>query len=324
LTNICINSFKEQFVNKLPRKPWCTNEKGQALLVRPKELAISYNYIQPNSPFYQNYFILDLDYEAAIVDILFERSGIPLPNLVTSNFHNGKAHIIFELETPIYKTDASRQNVIAFAHAILKRLQQLFDADIGYTGVITKNPLSAQWRVTELRKKPYSLYELAEKIDLPKNKYEKPNIKLDEAIGLGRNCYIFYTACPFAYVEIRKYRGKTYKQWEEAMLSHCMTLNEGLSEPLSYGEIKCIAKSISRFCWKNDGYCYQEFIERQRYKGKLGNKVSVQVRKNKALEGKEKALELKNLGKTVKEIALECEVNERTIRRWLNGGGHLP
>ena len=319
MTDIDVSSFREQFANKLPRKPWCTNEKGQPLLVRPKELAISYSYIQPNSPFYQNYFILDLDYEAAIADILFERSGIPLPNLVTSNFHNGKAHIIFELETPIYKTDASRQNVIAFAHAILKRLQQLFDADIGYTGVITKNPLSSQWRVTELRKKPYSLYELAEKIDLPKNKYEKPNIKLDEAIGLGRNCYIFYTACPFAYVEIRKYRGKTYKQWEKAMIAHCMTLNEGLSEPLGYNEIKCIAKSISRFCWKKDGYCYQEFIERQRYKGKLGNKVSVQVRKNKASERKEKALELKNSGKTVKEIALECEVNERTIRRWLNG-----
>ena len=198
---------------------------------------------------------------------------------MTANFQGGKSHIVFELEEPIYKTNASKQKIIAFAHAIIMRLQELFDADIGYSGTITKNPISPNWRVTELRKEPYSLYELAEKIDLPRKDYSKQKISVDEAIGLGRNCYVFYTACPFAYQEIRAYRGKTYSQWEMVMIDHCVSLNENLSEPMTYREVRCIAKSISRFCWKNDAYCYQEFIDRQRRKGAIGGKKSKRTAK---------------------------------------------
>ena len=279
LTEKTTSFFLEHLTRYLPKKPWCTNEKGTALLVRPKEIAINYKYIQLNSPFYQKYLILDLDYEHSLAEILFSRVGIPLPNFVTANFQGGKSHIVFELEEPIYKTNASKQKIIAFAHAIIMRLQELFDADIGYSGTITKNPISPNWRVTELRKKPYSLYELAEKIDLPRKDYSKRRISADEAIGLGRNCYVFYTACPFAYQEIRAYRGKTYSQWEMVMIDHCVSLNENLSEPMTYREVRCIAKSISRFCWKNDAYCYQEFIDRQRRKGAIGGKKSKRTAK---------------------------------------------
>ncbi|MFX4944759.1 replication initiation protein [Acinetobacter baumannii] len=273
------SSFLEHLTKNLPRKPWCTDIKGTKLLVRPKEIAINYNYIQLNSPYYQKYLILDLDYEHSLAEILFSRVGIPLPNFVTANFQGGRSHIVFELEEPIYKTNASKQKIIAFAQAIIIRLQELFDADLGYSGTLTKNPASPNWRVTELRKKPYSLYELAEKIDLPRKDYSKRKISADEAIGLGRNCYVFYTACPFAYQEIRAYRGKTYRQWEMAMINHCVSLNENLSEPMTYREVLCIAKSISRFCWKNDAYCYQEFIDRQRRKGAIGGKKSKRTAK---------------------------------------------
>ncbi len=45
---------------------------------------------------------------------------------------------------------------------------------------------------------------------------------------------------------------------------------QGLTAPMQYNELKGIAKSISRYCWKKDAYCYQEFIDRQTRKGKLG------------------------------------------------------
>lgn len=270
------SSFLEHLTKNLPKKPWCTNMKGTALLVRPKAIAINYDYIQLNSPYYQKYLILDLDYEHSLAEILFSRVGIPLPNFVTANFHGGRSHIVFELEEPIYKTDASRLKVIEFAYAITRRLQELFDADFGYSGTITKNPASSNWRVTKLRQKPYSLRELAEKIDLPPKPkfFKKEKISAHEAIGLGRNCYVFHTACPFAYQEIRAYRGKTYKQWENAMIAHCSSLNEGLPEPMTFNEVKGIAKSISRYCWRKDGYYYQEFIDRQRRKGAIGGKKS--------------------------------------------------
>ena len=63
LTEIASSSFLEHLTKNLPKKPWCTDMKGTALLVRPKALAINYDYIQLNSPYYQKYLILDLDYE---------------------------------------------------------------------------------------------------------------------------------------------------------------------------------------------------------------------------------------------------------------------
>jgi hypothetical protein len=49
---------------------------------------------------------------------------------------------------------------------------------------------------------------------------------------------------------------------------------------MQYNEIKGIAKSISRYCWKKDAYHYQEFIERQAYKGASGGKKSKRGCKN--------------------------------------------
>ena len=91
--------------------------------------------------------------------------------------------------------------------------------------------------------------------------------KQHEAIGLGRNCYIFHTARFWAYKAVREYRGKAYNNWLQAVIDHCLKLNEGITEPMQYNEIRGIAKSISRYCWKKDAYHYQEFIQRQAYKG---------------------------------------------------------
>jgi hypothetical protein len=52
------------------------------------------------------------------------------------------------------------------------------------------------------KKKPYTLTELSSKLDIDWQEAKKPP-KQHEAVGLGRNCYIFHTARHWAYVEIR-------------------------------------------------------------------------------------------------------------------------
>ena len=178
------------FIGNLPTKPYCTNDLATGLKIRPKNSAISFKYIQPNSPFYQHYFVLDLDYESALSEILYSLDGIPMPNFVAETPNSGRLHAFFELKTPIYTTDASRQKPIMLANAVYLRLQQLFGADVGYSGLISKNPIHEQWRTYSLRKKPYTLTELSSKLDIDWQEAKKTP-QQHEAIGLGRNCYIF-------------------------------------------------------------------------------------------------------------------------------------
>ena len=93
-------------------------------------------------------------------------------------------------------------------------------------------------------------------------------IKIDEAVGLGRNCCVFHTVRKWAYVEIRKFRGKTYNQWLDAVVAECSKVNNQFTLPMNHNEMKGIAKSIARWVWKRDPHCYAMFIERQSMKGK--------------------------------------------------------
>lgn len=306
--SLALDSFQET----LPKKPYCTNDLSQGLLIRPKETAVKFKYLQPNHPYYQNYLILDLDYESSLIEILYSMTGVPLPNLLVENKENGRSHIFFNLKTPVYKTNASKIKPIIYANAVLKRLQLLFNADVGYSGLIAKNPIHEQWRAYTLRDKPYSLNELASKLEIDWKEANKP-IKQDEAIGLGRNCYVFHTARFWAYTAVREFRGKTYNQWLQTVIDHCLKLNEGITEPMQYGEIKGIAKSIARYCWKRDPYCYQEFVQRQVYKGALGGKA----RSNKYEDKRKQALALKAKGLNNTQIAKELDVDRKTIHRWL-------
>ena len=102
------------------------------------------------------------------------------------------------------------------------------------------------------------------------------------------------------------------------MIKECESVNHAFLEPLPYSEIKATAKSIAKYCWKNDAYCYQEFIDRQSRKGKLGNSSFGGIaRSNKYIELRAQAKELKKNGKSCREIATLLNVSKSTIANWL-------
>lgn len=49
-----------------------------------------------------------------------------------------------------------------------------------------------------------------------------------------------------------------------------------------------IAKSIARWVWKRDSYCYQEFIDRQTRKSKLGASKGGAIRSMRYQDKREK------------------------------------
>ena len=304
----------DQFINTIPKKPYASDNLSYGVKIYSKDAALLKVYLQPNHPYYLHNIVFDLDYEASLVELMYSKTGIPLPNLIIENKNNGRSHAIYQLETPVFKTDVSRQKPIIYLNAIHRTLQHVLDADVNYTGLICKNPLNDRWRTNTLRHTPYSLDELANKLEIDWKQISKP-VKLDDAVGLGRNCYLFHTVRHWAYVAIRKHRGATYNTWLQSVLDHCLKLNEGITEPLGYNEVKGISKSIARYCWKRDPHCYQEFIDRQTRKGRKGGKAKGLA----YTEKREQADQLKQLGLNNTQIAKQLSVSRMTIFRWFDG-----
>ena len=301
----------DQFINTIPKRPYASDNLNYGVKICSKDAALLKVYLQPNHPYYLHNIVFDLDYEASLVEILYSKTGIPLPNLIIENKENGRSHAIYQLKTPVFKTDASRQKPIIYLNAIHRTLQHVLDADANYSGLICKNPLNDRWRTNTLRHTPYSLDELANKLEIDWKQISKP-IKQDEAVGLGRNCYIFHKARHWSYVAIRKHRGATYSTWLQSVLEHCLKLNEGITEPLGYNEVKGISKSIARWVWKRDPHCYAMFIERQTMKGRKGGKAKGEAYSFK----REQAVRYKASGMSYTEIADKLNVSRRSVIYW--------
>ena len=304
----------EQFTGNLPNKPYCTDDLQLGLQIRPKNLALLKRYIQPNHPYYTHFFVFDLDYPTAYIDFFYSMVGVPVPNLIVENPENGHAHYVYQLKTPIYHTNASNDKPIKYGNAVYTALRTALNADINYSGLITKNAIHEHWRTHVLREQPYTLDQLSERLDLTTRQINK-QIKVDEAVGLGRNCCVFHTVRHWAYVEVRQYRAKTFNQWLESVIAQCCSINAQFTAPMQYNEVKGIAKSIARWVWKRDGYAYQEFIDRQTRKGQLGGKAKAEAYNAKRAQ----AVRLKAKGLNNTQIAKQLGVARYTVIRWLDG-----
>ena len=309
----------EQFTGNLPNKPYCSDNMDFGLQIRPKHLALLKRYIQPNHPYYTHFFVFDLDYPTAYIDLFYSMVGVPMPNWIVENTENGHAHYIYKLYTPIYHTDASNDKPIKYGNAVYLALRQALNADINYSGLITKNAVHKHWRTHVLREQPYTLDQLSERLDLTTRQINK-QIKVDEAVGLGRNCCVFNTVRHWAYVEVRQYRGRDNKfnQWLESVIAQCCSINAQFTDPLQYNEVKGIAKSIARWVWKRDGYAYQEFIDRQTRKGQLGGLKGGKVRSAQYEAKRKQAVRLKAKGMNNTEIAKQLGVDRRSVFNWCN------
>jgi len=311
----------EQFTGNLPNKPYCTDDLQLGLQIRPKHLALLKRYIQPNHPYYTHFFVFDLDYPTAYIDLFYSMVGVPMPNLIVENPENGHAHYIYKLLTPIYQTNASNDKPIKYGNAVYLALRAALNADINYSGLITKNAVHKHWRTHILREQPYTLDQLSERLDLTTKQINKP-IAPDEAVGLGRNCCVFHTVRHWAYVEVRQYRAKAYNQWLESVITQCSSVNAQFTVPMQYNEVKGIAKSIARWVWKRDGYAYQEFIDRQVTKGRKGGLCSDSSHGGKARSAhysdvRNEALKLHIMGKSIKEISEYLNVHRNSVSKWV-------
>ena len=239
------------FESGLPRRPYATDQLGTRLLITSQKKALRRRYIQANPPWLRVFPVFDIDREGAA--LAWEDAELPPPLWSAVNRENGHAHSGWCLEAPVLLGDHDRQKPMRYLCAVESAMRERLGADPAYCGLITKNPAHSHWRTLWGPEHRYTLGELAEY--LPGIEKHIPR-KRPELVGLGRNVDTFDWLRKYAYREVRLW----YEQREQgiyvAWLTHLyhraldFTANEHPT-PLDHREVHHIAKSVSRWVWRN-------------------------------------------------------------------------
>ena len=114
------------FVERLPRRPYCTDDPAQGLLIRSQATALAYRHIQHNPPPHVSSLVFDIDHPEGYA--AWREAGLPTPHWISinqsetldeqGNSHRGRAHIGYLLATPVARTNAARQKPLRYLAAI--------------------------------------------------------------------------------------------------------------------------------------------------------------------------------------------------------------
>jgi hypothetical protein len=199
--------------------------------------------------------------------------------------------------------------------AIERTYTRVLCADAAYSGLITKNPLSDAWLSLYSLNAPvrlYTLQQLHESIGLLDPKHKKP----EEALGFGRNCMLFDKLRKWGYVAIRRHRGGLRRDsrvvWDAECFDKAQSINAEFLNPLSFAEVRSIAKSTAKFCWKHDPEQEAAFQQRQSFKGKQSG-IARQPSEDKVTSAKLMHV----AGMSTRQIGDELGVSHMTVSRWL-------
>jgi hypothetical protein len=225
----------------LPQRPYCTDDLETGTRIRRRDIAATKAYLQPNHAKHIVYLPFDIDRQnagAAWID-----GDVPQPTITVFNPNNGHAHLLYELSVPVtdhYEHLKPMRYLEAIRYAYTERLE----ADAGYAGILIKNPLHSRWPV-RCNDVAYSLGELAEYVELVPYYQRKP---ANDLSVLGRNCSLFEQARQYAY-QIAKKHGTEHNLMAD-IENFCLEHNV-FAIALSLAEVRCIAKSVSRWTWKH-------------------------------------------------------------------------
>ena len=318
--NVNKSDFRSIFYRNLPHKPYCTDDLGQGVIIRPKKTAIQMPYIQHNPPCFISSLVFDVDTSDAYFS--WFDANLPTPNWIAKNRLNGHAHVGYMLATPVCTTHNAKQKIIEYTAKIQQAYSLALGADQGYSGLITKNPCNSQWENHIFDVQPYDLGYLADFVELQELKTD-----LKEVSGLGRNCMMFDTVRFWAYEAIRVFISGAPDDWYAEVLKVAINANDAFIQPLPYSEVKATAKSIARWVWRSHTEAHAKFIERQSIKGKTGAIMANskgaciaggRARSQQYSDMRQEAMKFHILGFSKTEIAIKLNVSRRTVIRWLN------
>ncbi|MCP5699296.1 replication initiation protein, partial [Klebsiella pneumoniae] len=234
------NAALELFNDRLPHKPYFSDDLHFGVRIAGKERAILAKYIQFNQPHAMFWLGFEVDRAGAAID--WSDRNAPAPTLTITNPENGHAHLLYALETSIRTAPDGKMKPLRYAAAVENALRKKLDADTGYSGLICKNPNHDHWKIAVWQPELYTLDWLADFLDL--NAANDKEIVAD--YGLGRNCTLFDKTRKWAYRAIRQ-GWPQYDQWLQACYERASAYNLQFADPLDQNEVSVIAKSIAKW-----------------------------------------------------------------------------
>lgn len=232
------------------KRPLATDTLSSGIRQTGLQEALKQRYIQTNPGSIVYSLVLDVDHADALYRAY--NTDLPTPSWVAQS-PSGRAHAGYMLKVP-FRTDAPEQRKAAsLAARVEEGLRRRLDADPGYAGLITKNPIHEDWDTLWGTPELHSLAGMAEQLgkDLPKPLARKRGAESEAYAGLGRNCLLFEETRQWAYTAFLRYSKDSLSDFMAAVHDHVTILNSQLSTPLPESEVRSIANSISRWTWKN-------------------------------------------------------------------------
>ena len=259
----------DMFVESLPAKPYCADQYNLGLKIKPKQEALRHKHIQLNHPAKHQWITFDIDRKDAY--FAAEEANLPEPTCIVQNPLNGHAHLSYMLKVPVLSRANSRTAPLRLLAAVQRALTRRLEADLGYRGVVTKNPLHKAWKTDWQALQPYRLDELA---DCFTQEDMAPFPKAELEIGVGRNCSIFDSLRKFAYKAFP--HCKAYRAFRNALARAADNLNDQFKAPLSPAEIRGIVKSVAKWVWRK--FHHNWFSKIQQRRGRKGGNASAAKR----------------------------------------------
>lgn len=291
-----LNAFLGRLEKNIFYQPYASPGKdSEGLFVHaqkmPKNKALEMAVLQINGPRRIQYLTFDIDRNFG--GLAWDDNNIPSPNIIIINPQNGHAHLIYELAQPVWldkksDTHQSESPPVKYMKAIQKAMARELKADISYNHLMTKNPFYKGWRSVYMTDHLYTLGELANHLDLSYTIPQSAEIKDTEVSG--RRAILFESIRHWAYKSKGYYNCES--DFYNAILDELHIINDSfIKGPEKFSELRSIAKSVSRWVWKNytirqkrEGIMNLPPDEPLRLKQQKGQAFSANVKREKTLK----------------------------------------
>ena len=224
--------------------------------------------MQLDSKSYVGTLLFDLDNRGALTEL--DNIDGPTPNFAVASRDKHTCHVGYVLRKPVHRYEAARPGPLLKASAAergISRMLAHLGNDLAYGKLVTKTPNHGHWITVPLHPFAYSLDELIE--NLPAGSTE-PSCRSTLLNGLGRNCTVFEELRKFSYrAAVRAKRDNQIFEWFAAQLLDVASgMNRAFPYPLSYGELRSIARSVAKWSWRR--MSPEKFSALQRRRGQAG------------------------------------------------------